>query len=181
MRLVLLFMLIAISAAGATPTQFKTVVEAVESAGDYAVAEGSLVVVSSSPLHVMVKPPAVKGDFPKVLEEISKREIVWVALLAFAHTSVNELTITSFPDEIDYRSNAKRALTAYKRTAAVTRDQFNSLVKKHLKLATAADLIGDQKIGTETFPDMPLDASNRILYNDQGPPGLDRFFAELVR
>lgn len=169
------------STAFAAPTQYKTVTEAIESGGDYSVEAGNLVVVSQVPLQVIVKPFAVKGDFPEVLTEISKREIVWTALQVFAHTSVNEITVTCQPEEINFQTKAKRPLNAYKRTATVTREKFNGLVKKYLNLASVADLIGDQSYGNEVMHDMPLEASNRILYTDQGAPGLERFFSELVK
>lgn len=176
-----ILMLFAATSFAAEPTQYPTVVEAIESANEYSLAEGDLVLVSEDPLHVTVKPSAFPGDLAEVLEETAKREIVWTALLAFAHTSVPELTITAAPEEMNFQTKKKRPLKAYERTVEVTRERFNSLVKKYLKLDSAADLIGDQKIGNEVLPDMPLDASNRILYNDQGHPGLDRFFAELVK
>lgn len=165
----------------AAPTQYTTVVEAIESGGDYSVESGNLIVVSQAPLQVIVKPFAVKGDFPEVLTEISKREVVWTALQVFAHTSVNEITVTCLPEEVNFQTNAKRPLNAYKRTATVTRARFNGLVKKYLNLGSVADLIGDQSYGNAVIPDMPLEPSNRILYTDQGPPGLERFFSELVK
>jgi hypothetical protein len=169
------------ASAMAGPTQYSTVVEAIEVDGEYSVDAGNLVIVNEDPLHVMIQPAAVPGDFPEVLADITKREIVWTALQSFAHTSVTELTITAVPKEMNYQTTKTRLLTQYKCTVAVERDRFDGLIAKYLKLGTAADLIGDMKLGDEIVPNMLLDDSNRILYNDEGYPGLDRFYAELTR
>ena len=109
---VIAFLLIAVPAIAAGPTQFDTVVEAIESANEYSITEGDLVLASEDPLHIMVKSSAFPGDLAKVLEETAKRAIVWTAMLAFAHTSVSKLIITAAPEEMNFQTKKKRPLKA---------------------------------------------------------------------
>lgn len=162
-------------------TQYDSVIKAIESGGDYSREKGTLVLLSNNPLRIQMSPMVVRRDFPEVIEEMVKRTIVEGFVVAFAQTSVSELSITAVPIEFNFKSKAKRTLTGYARTVSVTRARFDELVRKYLEINSCRDLVGNREIDGHAYPDMMIEATDRIVYNDAGYPGLTRFFGELAK
>ncbi|KZS40430.1 hypothetical protein AWE51_05625 [Aquimarina aggregata] len=114
-----------------TLPQYETVREMLEDSGDFYEENGSLKFISEekSNIHIQVSKPISKNDSKSAVEEIVKRDIVYVAFQTFAQTNLNELTITSVPLDFEDR---KKYYDSYKKTLKVDRAKAKSILKEHL-------------------------------------------------
>lgn len=109
-------------------TKYNTVEEMLEDAHDFTVEQGTLKFINedSNNLHVQVSKPIIKTETEKLINEIVKRDIIYVAFQAFAQTSIDKITITSIP--IDHNDRAKY-YTEYKKTITITRATANQIME----------------------------------------------------
>ncbi len=114
-----------------TLPQYETVREMLEDSGDFYEENGSLKFISEENpnIHIQVSKPISKNDTKDAIEEIVKRDIVYVAFQTFAQTSLTELTITSVPLDFEDR---KKYYDSYKKTLKVDRVKAKSILKEHL-------------------------------------------------
>jgi len=87
--------------------KFDTVVEMLSQAGDFNEEMGTLKILDRNPQNpqIQVSKPIVKGDIDKVVDEIVKRDIVYVAFQTFAQTQTDKITITSIPIDLEDKTN----------------------------------------------------------------------------
>lgn len=109
-------------------TRYNTVKEMLDDAHDFTVEQGTLKFISEEEnnLNIQVSKPIVKGDSDKLINDVVKRDIIYVAFQAFAQTPINKITITSIP--IDYNDKTKY-YNDYKRTITLTRDRANQIME----------------------------------------------------
>lgn len=164
---------------GASPSKFSSVQAMIKNFKDYSQENGTFKVLARQPLHIQVSPIVVPGDFPDVIDAQVKRATIYGVYRSFVHTPVDRITVTAIPLERNPRTDSTRYLTAYKRTVTKTRSQALELVRRHLRVATFDALVTEERIGQHVIPDQWTRAFNRLYYQDQGAPGLTRFFSEL--
>ena len=113
-----------------TLPQFKTVKGMLENSSDYYVENGSLKFISEdeSNLHVQVSKLILNSDSENVKNDISKRDIIYVAFQAFAQTDIDKLTITSIPNDMQ---NPKKYYEKYKNTVTIDRAKATLILKKY--------------------------------------------------
>lgn len=109
-------------------TKYNSVKEMLEDANDFTVEQGTLKFINEDEhnLHVQVSKRIVEGDSAKLINEIVKRDIIYVAFQAFAQTSIDKITITSIP--IEHNDRAKY-YTEYKKTITITREKANQIME----------------------------------------------------
>lgn len=109
--------------------KYKSVKEMLENANDFTAEQGTLKFINNNEnnLHIQISKPIVKDDSDKIIEEIVKRDIVYVAFQAFAQTSINKITITSIPIDLE---NEKKYYDNYKKTFTVTRNKADQIMQK---------------------------------------------------
>jgi hypothetical protein len=176
-----LLSLLAVSALsyGAPPSKFGSVQAMIKDLKDYSQENGTFKILAREPLHIQLSPIVVPDDFPEVIDAQVKRAVIYGIYRSFVHTPVDRLTVTAIPLERNPRTDSTRYLNAYKRTVTKTRNQALELVRRHLRVATFDALVTDERIGQFVVPDQWTRAFNRLYYQDQGAPGLTRFFSEL--
>jgi len=107
--------------------RYNSVKEMLENAHDFTVEEGTLKFINEdkNKLHIQVSKPIVEGDTDKVINEIVKRDLVYVAFQVFAQTSTDKITITSIPISLENRT---KYYPDYKKTLTVTRAQTDQIM-----------------------------------------------------
>lgn len=133
--------------------KYKSVKEMLEDAHDFTTEEGTLKFINNDEnnLHIQISKPIVKDDSDKIIEEIVKRDIVYVAFQAFAQTSINKITITSIPIDLE---NDKKYYDNYKKTVIVTRDKADQIMQKEFGSVDYSTLFinsGGIQIPSENF------------------------------
>ena len=109
-------------------TRYNSVKEMLEDAHDFTIEQGTLkfINVDENNLHVQVSKPIIETESEKLIDEIVKRDIIYVAFQAFAQTAINKITITSIPidpyDRTKYYDNYKKIIT-------ITRDKANQIME----------------------------------------------------
>lgn len=113
--------------------KFNSVKEMLSDAGDFSEETGTLKIIDENPQnpHIQVSKPIVQGDLDKVIDEIVKRDIVYVAFQTFAQTPTKKITITSIPidleDKTKYYDKYKKTLTINKKSAdKIIKEVFGS-------------------------------------------------------
>ncbi|MCT2409438.1 hypothetical protein NZD88_17955 [Chryseobacterium antibioticum] len=109
--------------------KYKSVKEMLEDAHDFTVEQGTLKLINTDEknLHIQVSKPIIEGDSDKTINETVKRDIIYVAFQAFAQTSINKITITSIPIDLN---DKKKYYNEYKSTVTVTRDRADQIMQK---------------------------------------------------
>lgn len=164
---------------GGPPSKFSSVQAMIKDFKDYSQGNGTFKVLAREPLHIQLSPIVVPGDFPEVIDAQVKRAVIYGIYRSFVHTPADRITVTAIPLERNPRTDSTRYLTAYKRTVTKTRSQALELVRHHLRVTTFDALVADERMGQLVVPDQWTKAFNRLYYQDQGAPGLTRFFSEL--
>lgn len=113
--------------------KFNSVEEMLSEAGDFNEEMGTLKILDGNPQnpHFQVSKPIVKDDLDNVVDEIVKRDIVYVAFQTFAQTQIDKITITSIPidlkDKTKYYDKFKKSVTINKKSAdEIMKEEFGS-------------------------------------------------------
>lgn len=146
--------------------KYKSVKEMLENANDFTAEQGTLKFINNDEnnLHIQISKPIVKDDSDKIIEEIVKRDIVYVAFQAFAQTSINKITITSIP--IDLEDN-KKYYNNYKQTVTIARDKADQIMQKEFGSIDYSILfiISDGiQIPSENFDKLKFEKLNKIYF-----------------
>lgn len=169
-----------LSVAG-NPTIFHSVEEMIEKFNDYSSSSGTFKTINNKPLHIQLSPQVVKGDFPDTIEFQVKRSLIYGIYRPFIHTNINSITVTAIPKEIDFKNKKSKYLSVHKRTISITRNKALSLVKKYINTTSFSDLVAEKEVSGIVFQNQWTKNFNRIYYNDQGLPGLNRFIDALTK
>ena len=162
-------------------SKFASVGEMVEEFSDYSSSNGTYKNLSSKPLHIQLSPIVVPGDYSGVIEEIIKRTIIYGVYRSFIHTDINQITVTAIPMEISFKGGEPRYLKGYERSITINRDKAEKLIEKYLKVSELSQLVTTVNISGTSISDIWTKNFDRINYNDQGYPGITRFFGDLVK
>lgn len=146
--------------------KYKSVKEMLENANYFTAEQGTLKFINNDEnnLHIQISKPIVKDDSDKIIEEIVKRDIVYVAFQAFAQTSINKITITSIP--IDLEDN-KKYYNNYKQTVTIARDKADQIMQKEFGSIDYSILfiISDGiQIPSENFDKLKFEKLNKIYF-----------------
>ena len=162
-------------------TIFPSVEVMINDFNDYSISNGTFKMLEKDPLHIQLSPQIVQGEFPEIIEFYVKRTLVYGIYRTFIHTPADRVIITAVPQEINFHTNEVRYVSGYKRTISKTRTEALALVKKYLRVDSLSDLVTENEINDMTFINQWTTEFNRLYYNDQGYPGLNRFVGELAR
>lgn len=162
-------------------TIFPSVEAMIEKFGDYSASNGTFKILKKEPLHIQLSTRVIQEELPENIEDDVRVTLVDGIYRAFVHTSINQITVTAIPLEIDLESSKTRYLPGYKRTISKTRVEALTAVKKHLSVSSFSSLVTEIKIGDFVIPNQWTKDFKRLLYNDQGYPGLNRFVGELAK
>ncbi|MFK5892159.1 MAG: hypothetical protein QM504_02945 [Pseudomonadota bacterium] len=169
-----------ISIAGNTK-KFPSVEAMIEKFNDYSVSNGTFKIIKNKPLHIQLSPQVVKGDFPEIIELQVKRALIYGIYRSYVHTNINNITVTAIPKEINFNNKKSKYLAGHKRTIFTTRSKALSLVKKYINVTSFSKLVKEEKMSGMVYYDQWIKDFDRIYYNDQGQPGLNRFISELAK
>ncbi len=161
-------------------TQYSSVQKMIEEFSDFSTSNGTFKVIENNPLHIQLSPLEVKRESLENIKQDVNRALIYGIYNAFIHTSIDKITVTVIPQEIDLKTRKTKLLTVHKRTISKTRKEAFSLVKKYLSVKSFSNLVTPFKIEGLTFYQWSKDFK-RLYYNDQGRPGLNRFVAELAK
>jgi hypothetical protein len=179
---ILPFVLVLAAAAQAgSPTQYDTVTKALENTHEFSVVEGTLKVLSTNPWKVEIPAYVFPGDESWIIDEEVKRTLVFALIITFAQTNVDQITVTVVPVEQSFGKEKSKPLKSKARTLSVSRGKMNKVLLEKAGLKDCKSLVGPKKIGDNVLPDMLLGATDKLIYNDQGEPGLNTFFEALSR
>jgi hypothetical protein len=167
------------SAFANSPTQYETVVQALESTKEFLITDGTLKFSEGNPDKIEIVITVFPGDINKVIEEETMRSLVFAFIVVFAQTDVQKLKIKAIPAELNFKTKKQRLLKKKSLSATISRKKMNRLLKQYVGIDSCQSLIGDMYFGNEVIHDMLLEKSDCIMYNDQGKPGLKRFFSEM--
>jgi hypothetical protein len=117
---------------GFTLKQFPTVMDMLRDAKDYKEEDKTLKLVAEKPLHIQVSRQALADDTDEKIEEMAKRDIVFVALQAFAQTDIESIQITSIPLQLKSDFTFGQYLYKKKVTAKITRKDADDVMLKYL-------------------------------------------------
>lgn len=147
--------------------KYKSVKEMLEAANDFTIEQGTLKFINNDEnnLHIQISKPIMKNDSDKIIDEIIKRDIVYIAFQAFAQTSINKITIISIP--IDLEDN-KKYYDNYKQTVTITRDKADQIMQKEFGSVDYSILFinsGGIQVPSENFDKLKYEKLNHI-YTD---------------
>lgn len=172
---------LSISSFAGIESKFPTVKAMIEDFNDYSTSSGTFKIITENTLHIQLSPQVSSGELPEVIEESVKRALVYGVYRSFIHTPIDQITVTVLPQEIDFKTQKTRPITGYERTISKKRDEALNLIKKYLKINSFSELVTESKMGNTVFPNQWTEKFNHVYYNDQGYPGLNRFFGELAK
>ena len=163
------------------PTQFNSVADLFQDFNDYSPDNGTFKLLSVKPLHIQVSPLTVPRDFSDVIEEETKRSIIYSIYRSFIHTPVTSITVTAIPLEVDWKTRNKKYLYKYKKKVTITKAKALSLIRQYIGVSSFQDLVTIEKVGDLEFKDQWSNNFKRIFYDKRGTPGLTQFFKYLTR
>lgn len=172
-----------------TPNQFATVKEVIENFHDYTIKEGTFKIIKAQPLHIQLSPTILgspqfpdSADEPEQIEWEVKHTLVYGIYIAFIHTPIEEITVTSIPMVFNVKTHKHKYLSSYQKTLTINRLKALEKIQKFLPIISFAQLKTDEIVpesGGLVFHDQWTKEFNKVYYNDAGSPGLDIFFNEL--
>jgi hypothetical protein len=150
---------------GKSLPKFATLKEMLEDSGDFNEEVGTLKFISldENKLHVQVSKPILENDLENVIDEIVKRDIIYVAFQTFAQTDINKLTITAIPNS---NSNPKKYFEKYKRTMLVDRTRAKAVLKKYLNTEDFSSLYEEQNgmwLPSKSFNTLKFQKLNEVF------------------
>lgn len=147
--------------------------------GDFSTEGNEFEVVSEQPLHIRLSPVITNSDPQDVIDEQTKRALIYGVYRSFIHTDIDSITVTAQPLEVAqlFKRSAGdgKLLDKPKFTVTKTRAQALQDVKLFLPVDKMADLVkpgDDFSSFTKEF--------NQLYYNDQGGAGLDAFILKIT-
>ena len=112
--------------------RYNSVLDMLIASSDYTEEAKTLKVLSNDPLHIQVAKETVDGDTKELINEIVKRNIVYVSLQAFAQTDIKSIKITSLPLKLKSDFTFDSYLDNYQITATITKEKADKVLKKYL-------------------------------------------------
>lgn len=118
---------------------------------------------------------------PDLVKESVRRVLVYGAYRTFIHTNAQKVKVSALPfirskeDKQDLQY-----VERFKKTAEVSREKALRLLRNRAGVDSLSDLVGI-KSGESYLRDASSPEFKKIIYNDAGAPGLDRFASLLMR
>ncbi|TDX83160.1 hypothetical protein [Epilithonimonas xixisoli] len=146
-------------------TKYNSVKEMLEDANDFSIEQGTLKLINNdeNDLKIQISKTIVKGELEKSINDIVKRDIVYVAFQAFAQTPINKITITSIP--IDY-DDKNKYYSNFKKTITVTREQANDIMENEFGTLDYSILFTDLngiQVPSDDFGKLKFDNLDKVF------------------
>lgn len=165
--------------AGVAP-QFASVSEMVEDFGDFPEDTNEFAVITKQPLHVRFSPIVTQADPQDVIDEQTKRALIYGIYRPFIHTDIDEITVTAQPLEVTKLFNRGadegKLLSKPKFTVTKTRAEALQDVQSFLSIDDMTEIVNSDGAFSTFTKDF-----NQLYYNDQGGAGLDAFILKITK
>ncbi len=157
-------------------SKFSSVIAMLESFRDYVSEYGTLKVLSEEPLHIQLSPRLIAGEESKVIGRMVDDAIIYGIYRSYVHTSIDSITVTVIPLELDMETRESLYLKNYIKTLSISREEAFSLIKKYLDIELFSDLIL-KKGGLPNQWSFDFDS----LINDSNNPKMKKLMMDLER
>lgn len=158
----------------ATPKHFDSITSMMADFNDYPPSEGDFNVLKEKPLSVTISPMVMPGDGAGLIEKELQKAVVYAAYRAFIHTDATQITITSFPRELNFQTHKSLFLKNKSIKLTLTRSDALKNVQKYLEVTNLSELVEEN--GTTFTPGF-----KNCCYLPEGHPGLKSFYTTLAK
>jgi hypothetical protein len=155
---------------------YTSVMEMVEDRNDFTTEDGTLKLISKSPLHIQISTQEDKNQDVNRMKRVSSQFLVSTAYAAFACTDISKITITSVPCDVDeYIQHHKIALLhAAAVTVTITREKARQVMQSHVGTSNFDDMLGIP-VGNSYSADSP----SPLLLKLKAEETIDKLIQEL--
>jgi hypothetical protein len=161
-------------------SHFGSITTMFRSLGDFEPEDGTFKIIAKRPLRVQLVDRVVANDFPEAIRENMKRAVIYGVYRTFAHTDVDTVTVSAVPGEFNPPdTKVRRLLEKYRITITASRAHALAHVQQYCPVSSIEALVEDQSYGGSVIADQWIECFEQLQYNDQGGPGLAKFFPGL--
>ncbi len=154
------------------PTKFATLDEMVMDLGDYSAENNTYEKMSDTQIRISPAVPASADDAQ--IEEIVKASLITMAMRAFIHTDVSEVSVKVIPQKASMNPEDANMMEKYMQEGTITRQKAQEVVKQYAG-SDLNSLVGN-KIGDLFRADMPNDNLEKL----RGSENLNTVFSALT-
>lgn len=135
---------------------YASVIEMIEESGDFSQENGTLKIISKSPLHIQIASAAGNIGDVEQMKWNAMQELIYVAYASFTMTNISQITITTVPyDAEQFLEHQKMALqNAAATTITITKEKARQVMQARLGTSNFDDMIGVQ-VGQSYFAESP--------------------------
>lgn len=135
---------------------YASVIEMVEATEDFTMENGTLKVLSKSPLHIQISSPNPNDIDLVQLKRNAMEDLVYIAYFTFAKTDISQITITAVPCDADkFLFHQKIVLmNDAATTITISKEKARRVMEAHVGTNNFDDMIGTQ-VGQNYFPESP--------------------------
>lgn len=150
-----------------THKHYESVMEMVEDRNDFSTEDGTLKLISKSPLHIQISHQEDKNQDVNRMKRVAMQYLISNAYAAFACTDVSKVTITSVPSDMDEFINNQKLvfLNAAAVTVTITRDKARQVMQSRVGTSNFDDMLGIT-VGKSYFADSPSPLLNKLKAED---------------
>jgi len=130
--------------------------------------------------HLQLSPMAYPRELHKVIIDEQRRAIINGVYSTIIHTHLSSVRVTAIHLVLDTKSKNHKYLKDYKVTIEITKEAATRIAKELLKVKTLRELVDLRKIDDEIFSGWSS-SFRKGYYNENREPGLDGFYARLIR
>lgn len=141
--------------------KYNSVEEMFIDANDFNTEQGTLKLTGDNPSKIQVSQMVFDGDTEDIMKEQVKRDIIYVVFQTFAHTELNDLTVTSVPLKMKDFQNREGYLESLRSTIEIDRDKAQSILMKFLNINNFESLYSISE-GGELW--LPNDSFNLLKF-----------------
>lgn len=159
-----------------THKHYASVMEMAEDRNDFSTEDGTLKLISQSPLHIQISAQDYKIQDVNRMRKVASQYLVSTAYAAFACTDISKITITSVPCDMDeYIQNHKIVLlNAAAVTVTITREKARQVMQSHVGTSNFDDMLGIA-VGESYSADSPSPLLNKLKAEET----IDKIIQEL--
>lgn len=142
--------------------------------GDFSEASDSFRVEQRAPLKIRLMPTIHIDHQESVKRDAVRRAGLYGIYRSFAHTPIDELTVTVLPKDTSGRRHPR-----YRETITIDRERALHIVQRHLQVSTLRELVTKREVGGIPSRNEWIQPFADIYYNSSASPSLRQFFVEL--
>ncbi|WPQ63540.1 hypothetical protein SIO70_01505 [Chitinophaga sancti] len=135
---------------------YASVIEMIEESGDFTQENGSMKVISKSPLHIQISSAAGNIDDLEQMKRNAMQELIYIAYASFTMTDIPQITITTVPyDAAQFIDHQKMVFQkAASTTITISREKARRVMQARLSTSNFDDMFGVQ-VGQQYFAESP--------------------------